>query len=362
MARRPAAPAPASPAPSAKPAAADVPAAAAPAAASRPAVKRAAPRRPRKRASPPPPTPLARIQRILRRGAIAARDLAIGLVLIGAISFLPETLTATWSHYSQRAVLIARDIRVLLFDASTAMFGALGIRWRPGLSGSHLPAVPRDESAVRAALFGQVHADRRVTFFCGCVYDARGQVDLASCGLAALSDSTRAARLEAERVVSLEQIGAGRPCWSEPSSIARCTTRQGGLLSSAQCCARVDPHFVAAGHDLHNRLPAVGVFSAARASHAWGELTSGPRLSACAIRLDPILRRVEPPAPTRGDIARIILYMRDTYGLLLAERDERLYADWNNADPPDASELERNRRIRRLQGLGNHYVEDYRWL
>ncbi|NCA70628.1 MAG: deoxyribonuclease I, partial [Sphingobacteriia bacterium] len=42
--------------------------------------------------------------------------------------------------------------------------------------------------------------------------------------------------------------------------------------------------------------------------------------------------------------------------------DEKLYTVWNNADPPDTWEIERNRRIRRLQGKGNRYVEDYRTL
>jgi hypothetical protein len=33
-----------------------------------------------------------------------------------------------------------------------------------------------------------VYADHRVTFYCGCRYDADRRIDLASCGLQALTD------------------------------------------------------------------------------------------------------------------------------------------------------------------------------
>jgi deoxyribonuclease-1 len=59
----------------------------------------------------------------------------------------------------------------------------------------------------------------------------------------------------------------------------------------------------------------------------------------------------------RGDIARIYFYMRDRYQLRLSKGETRLLEVWSRADPVDAWELERNRRIRAVQGFGNPYVE-----
>jgi deoxyribonuclease-1 len=57
-----------------------------------------------------------------------------------------------------------------------------------------------------------------------------------------------------------------------------------------------------------------------------------------------------------------MLYMRDTYGLRLPYLDEQRYRAWNNLDPPDAWELERHKRIARLQRMENPYVVAYRQL
>ena len=54
--------------------------------------------------------------------------------------------------------------------------------------------------------------------------------------------------------------------------------------------------------------------------------------------------------------------MRDTYGFRLSRQDEQLYRAWNNQYPPDVWEIERNQRIKAIQGLGNLYIEDYRGL
>ena len=61
----------------------------------------------------------------------------------------------------------------------------------------------------------------------------------------------------------------------------------------------------------------------------------------------------------QGDIARVMLYMADTYRLTLSRQDQQLFTAWSRQDPPDAWEIERNRRIKAIQGQGNRFVEDY---
>jgi deoxyribonuclease-1 len=328
----------------------------------------------------------------LRRSLIALRDLGIGLIVICVVSFLPTTLTQSWPEPTRRAVEITRDIRALLFDVvretavgvgSLFASGDAGVAtsvrataepaagWWPldlrafgasAASDDPRSGIADSDDEARAALLDGVYADRRVTFFCGCRYDPRGQVDLEGCGLGLLVGSRRAEQVDAAHVVPASRLGESRRCWRDPAAFSACTTEAGTRLSSSACCERADPDFAAARKDLHNLVPAVGAIAAARSDHTWGELRSGQRLGDCAIRFDPVLRRVQPPQSVRGDIARKFFYMRDTYGVRLGRQDLRLYTAWSNADPPDAQEIERNRRIRRVQGRGNPYVEDERRL
>ncbi|NCC27970.1 MAG: deoxyribonuclease I [Gammaproteobacteria bacterium] len=352
------------------------------------------PRRPSRKAPPPRAANrlagLARWVPALRRSLIALRDLGIGLVLICIVSFLPMSLMQSWPEPAGRAVEIARDIRVLLFDVvretavgvgSVLSFGDGGVAapvrataepaagwWRfdrrafGALAASEAPrsGIVGSFDEARAVLLDTVYADRRVSFFCGCRYDLRGRIDLAGCGLGVLVGSRRAEQVEAAPVVSAAQLGGSRRCWRKPAAFAACTTGGAAPLSETACCERVDPAFAAAYKDLYNLVPAVGAITAARSDHAWGELRSGQQLGDCTIRFDPILRRVQPPEGVRGDIARTLFYMRDTHGVRIGRQDVKLYTAWSNADPPDAPEIERNRRIRSLQGRGNRYVEGER--
>ncbi|MEA1049548.1 hypothetical protein U5801_06985 [Lamprobacter modestohalophilus] len=55
----------------------------------------------------------------LRRVAAKVRDVAIGLGLIVAISFVPVSMTAEWPEIAQRAMGISREIRGLVLDVGT---------------------------------------------------------------------------------------------------------------------------------------------------------------------------------------------------------------------------------------------------
>jgi len=83
------------------------------------------------------------------------------------------------------------------------------------------------------------------------------------------------------------------------------------------------------------------------------------QFGACNIEVDSSTRRAEPPEAVQGDIARVMFYMADTYGFNLSHQDQQLYTAWSRRDPPDAWEVERNRRIQAIQGKGNRFVEDY---
>ena len=226
----------------------------------------------------------------------------------------------------------------------------------------HTPRTASSFGAAKDLLYERIYRGHRETFYCGCDYNGRERTALGSCGLERYAGQTRADRVEAEHVFPASQFGNYRKCWRSPASFPDCKQADGDVISGRDCCQRVDPVFTAAHNDLHNLVPAVGLINGQRSNHNWGMVSGGERYGACEIRIDASIRRVQPPDAVRGDIARIMLYMQDTYGFRLSRQDQQLYRAWNNADPPDAWEIERDKRITRVQGKGNAYVSSYRRL
>lgn len=86
-------------------------------------------------------------------------------------------------------------------------------------------------------------------------------------------------------------------------------------------------------------------------------MQSEPRAyGTCDFELGGIPKVAEPAADVRGELARAMLYMTERYGAdVRMTRDELLV--WHRADPPDAWEIERARRIEAAIGLRNSYIE-----
>jgi deoxyribonuclease-1 len=322
-----------------------------------------------------------------RRLGKALRGVAVSLALITALSYLPTSLVDDHPN-ARKAIEIAGEIRdlTLAVISDSAETGsdwlAWGARlvqkqfpslvaWLPELDlvGSgpdsptgDLPDTPDSFATTKRLLYQEVYRGHRLTFYCRCPFDGDRDTVLGPCGLSAYRGETRANRVEAEHVFPAWQFGNFRKCWRKPESFPECREPDGDVYSGRDCCQRVDPIFEAAHNDLHNLVPAVGLINGQRSNHNWGMVPSGETYGACQIRIDSSIRRVEPPAAVRGDIARTMLYMRDTYGFRLSRQDEQLYVGWNNSDPPDRWERIRNHRIAVIEGNENPYISDYRRL
>lgn len=213
-------------------------------------------------------------------------------------------------------------------------------------------------SEAKRWLYERVYFDHTKTFYCDCDYTRlkgrAGEINLASCGVQPRQDPERAKRLEAEHVFPAAQFGNFRPCWREPEQVC------GQKMTGRKCCEQTDPIFIAAHNDLHNLFPAEGEINGDRRDYNWG-MIPGDRGAhgTCAMQVDASIRRAEPPDRVKGDVARTMFYMGDTYGFRLSNQDRQLFTAWSRQDPPDAWEVERNRRIKSIQGKGNRFIEDY---
>ncbi len=227
-----------------------------------------------------------------------------------------------------------------------------------------LPNTADSFSTAKKWLYEKVYYDHPKTFYCGCDYSRSsgqaGEINLRSCGLKARQDTDRAQRLEAEHVFPAAQFGNFRRCWREPEQFSECVRDSGKASSGRQCCEKVDPTFEAAHNDLHNLFPAEGEVNGDRRDYNWGMVPGAARdYGRCAFKIDSSIRRAEPPDTVKGDIARAMFYMADTYGFNLSNQDQQLFTAWAKQDPPDAWEQTRNQRIAAIQGRENRFIGQY---
>ena len=194
-------------------------------------------------------------------------------------------------------------------------------------------------------LLPDIHQGLNQTFYCGCSYQGK-EVNHSSCGYRIRKDPRRASRIEWEHVVPAWAMGHQRQCW-----------QKGGR----SYCAKNDPVFTKAEGDLHNLVPAIGEINNDRSNYRFSVWTRQPRMyGQCQMLVDFKGRRVQPPEPVRGKIARITFYMVNEYRLNLSAQERRLYCIWAKAYPVDRWEQIRNQRIAAVQGNVNPFISDPR--
>ncbi|WP_394201355.1 endonuclease [Shewanella waksmanii] len=184
------------------------------------------------------------------------------------------------------------------------------------------------------------------SFYCGCYIDIQGKKwipDLASCGYQVRKQQKRAQRIEWEHVVPAWELGHQRQCW-----------QQGGRKH----CAKTDSQFKKMEADLHNLVPAIGEVNGDRSNYRFSQWNAKPeQYGACQMTVDFKGRKVQPPAASRGQIARTYLYMQQTYGLAISNSQLKLFKAWDKSYPVDTIECQRDNKIAAKQGNHNPFVQ-----
>ncbi|TBW56843.1 endonuclease I [Marinobacter halodurans] len=122
--------------------------------------------------------------------------------------------------------------------------------------------------------------------------------------------------------------------------------------SPTQCERESDAYRYIAS-DLHNMIPVETQVEMRRRNAKYAQLDERVSANECGIRES--LQNIEPPDAVKGDVARGVAYMVQTYDLPLIASPQVL-ASWNESDPPDDQELARNRRISEIQGSDNPFI------
>lgn len=105
--------------------------------------------------------------------------------------------------------------------------------------------------------------------------------------------------------------------------------------------------------DMHNMIPVRSRTEMGRRNARYEDLGSSVSGDECGIRQS--AQFFEPPVRVKGDVARTVAYMVDTYNLPWLG-SSAVFKGWNRLDPPDDGELTRHRRIAEIQGNDNPFV------
>ena len=128
---------------------------------------------------------------------------------------------------------------------------------------------------------------------------------------------------------------------------------------SRKACRRTSKRFNQIEADMHNLYPADKEINKIRSSHAFGYIKGERReFGKCDFEVNHRTRIVEPRPASRGNIARAMFYMSETYGLRIFSRQAKILKQWNRDDPPDANERHRNETIAAIQGTRNRFIDN----
>lgn len=213
-------------------------------------------------------------------------------------------------------------------------------------------------------------ADQRTDLYCGCPFTPLAghgmRVDSRACGYVVVHDPSRAERIEWEHAVPASALGQTFEEWKIGNP--KCVDTHGKRFHGRKCARLASYEFARMEADLHNLFPVVGEVNELRSDLPMGvsspegfRPSNGPRsfhFGACESAVE---QGVFVPRPqVRGDLARAYKYMDSNYPerRLIDDVHRKLFDAWDAADPPDAWERERNRRIAARQGNANAFIRD----
>jgi len=209
-------------------------------------------------------------------------------------------------------------------------------------------------SKAKVLLHKVIHSESasRKTFYCGCSYDEKLNVDFESCGYIPGKNKKRAKRVEWEHIVPASVFGRKFSEWNygHPD----CVDSLGKKFKGRNCASKMNRSFQFMQADMYNLVPAIGEINADRSDFSFGIVSGEKReYGACDFEIEN--RTAEPAENIRGDIARIYLYMDSAYPgfAIINEKNKKMFEAWNKSDPVDLKECVRNMEIEKIQGNQN---------
>lgn len=202
----------------------------------------------------------------------------------------------------------------------------------------------------------EIYADHRETIYCGAKFNADNTVVL-PVGFITPKNEKRSKRIEWEHVVPAENFGRTFPEWRDGHP--DCIDSKGKSFKGRNCAEKTNHEYRLMQSDMYNLYPAIGAVNALRSNFNFTELSKEtPNIfGSCAMKIDG--KKVEPPAKSRGVIARTYFYMEQEYPRFkISKQMKQLLTVWDKQHPVTEWECMRAKRIEKIQGNPNKIVDE----
>lgn len=212
----------------------------------------------------------------------------------------------------------------------------------------------------------KIYHDHQTTIYCDCKYnykDKSNMIDRNSCGYIPRNEYTekgkrneRARRIEWEHMIPAENFGRQFSCWRDGAT--QCVDSKGKEFKGRKCCEKVDKQYKIMQADMHNLYPAIGELNADRSNFRFDfEAPIKGQYGECRFEVDFKAERAKIREEIRGTIARTYLYFNKQYNMKLSSQELQKFEAWNKTYPSDIWEIERNKRIEKIQGNSNPFIK-----
>lgn len=221
---------------------------------------------------------------------------------------------------------------------------------------------PQNFDQAKKFMYTYVYLDgeNHKTSYCGCDINHKSygkwkgvKPDINSCGLKVRKEGNRyrAERIEAEHIVPASLIGLKNNCMLRNSKNSK----------KRDLCDRTDKEFSVPYTDLHNLTPITGEVNVDRSNFPFREVPNSNTVGSygqCDFAVNFKERISMPPQRAKGQVARAYLYMSDRYRIQLSKSDRATYMKWHKENPPSAWDIEKNKRVKQIQGNSNPYIQN----
>ena len=207
---------------------------------------------------------------------------------------------------------------------------------------------------AKKVLQHQVYHDHRITFYCGALFDQQKNITL-PVGFTTQKHQKRAKKVEWEHIVPAENFGRTFAEWREGHPA--CVDSKGKAFKGRRCAEKVNLEYRYMQSDMYNLVPAIGAVNALRSNYNFRPLPEASSdFGSCEMKIED--QKAEPPAQSRGAIARTYKYMEATYPRYrMSRQQQQLMAAWDRQYPVTPFECLRTKRIEALQGNENPVVK-----
>lgn len=144
-------------------------------------------------------------------------------------------------------------------------------------------------------------------------------------------------------------FGSNLSCWQDGKAKDE---------SSREYCARHNNMYKLYESDLHNLELAIPEINRNRSNYTYAEVPDTfSSYGNIGVNLDIKDKMFEPSDNRKGDVARTMMYMSETYKIPLTDVQINTYKYWIQLDPVDDFERRKNEKIKKIQGNANQFIK-----